>query len=140
LTMSGFSNDQPTRTISIPLGGGGPRLPRDPGDQPGGLHPVNADASQVEEVLMDLAVNAGDAMPEGGTLRVETRNVTLDTESRRSRPELTPGNPMLAADRGGKKPDTRINRCTLPFPAGQPPAPRMARSTPSCGSTGRRNR
>jgi PAS domain S-box-containing protein len=65
----------------------------------GHLHLVNADTSQVGQILMNLAVNARDAMPEGGTLTIETSNVILDEDDRRSQPELSPGKYVLLAVR-----------------------------------------
>jgi CheY-like chemotaxis protein len=45
------------------------------------LGSINADATQVEQVIMNLAVNARDAMPEGGELIIETRNIDMDEKS-----------------------------------------------------------
>lgn len=55
------------------------------------LGQVKADPGQIEQVLMNLAVNARDAMPQGGTLTLETQSVSLDEAFCRSRAELTPG-------------------------------------------------
>ena len=58
---------------------------------------VKADPSQVEQVLLNLAVNARDAMPEGGKLTIETQNVELDEAFANQYPGMTPGSHVMLA-------------------------------------------
>jgi two-component system cell cycle sensor histidine kinase/response regulator CckA len=52
---------------------------------------VQADPGLLHQILMDLAVNARDAMPNGGTLRIETEDVDLQESFAEQYPEVTPG-------------------------------------------------
>jgi PAS domain S-box-containing protein len=62
-----------------------------------GLKTVKADAGQIEQVIMNLAMNAADAMPNGGKLTLETANVTLDQEYVSRFPELKAGDYVMLA-------------------------------------------
>jgi PAS domain S-box-containing protein len=81
------------------------------------LWPVSMDPSQVDQALVNLAINARDSMPGGGRLSVETRNVQVDLALCRRLPEARPGPYVMlsVADNGsGMDAETR-ERAFEPF-------------------------
>ena len=84
---------------------------------PPDLWTVSADATQVHQVLMNLCVNARDAMPQGGELTVRAQNVTLDDAYARLHLEARPGRFVMVtvADTGhGMTPEV-VSRIFEPF-------------------------
>jgi two-component system cell cycle sensor histidine kinase/response regulator CckA len=63
------------------------------------LGAVKADPSHMEQVVMNLAINALDAMPEGGVLIIETANVQLTPDDVRRHPDISPGSYVMLAVR-----------------------------------------
>jgi PAS domain S-box-containing protein len=82
-----------------------------------GLWPVEVDAHQLGAALLNLAVNARDAMPNGGKLTIETSNALLDQDYCRANPEVIPGQYVMVAvsDNGTGMTKDVVDRAFEPF-------------------------
>lgn len=78
---------------------------------------ISADSTQIQQVLMNLCVNARDAMPDGGTLSVAVGNATIDETAARSNPESEIGEYVVinVADTGHGMPPNVVTRIFDPF-------------------------
>lgn len=81
------------------------------------LPAIRADKRQLEQVLMNLVVNARDAMPEGGEVRIETDTIVLSQALKRDRATLPAGRyvTVVVTDKGVGIPPDRINKVFEPF-------------------------
>ena len=82
-----------------------------------GLWEAFADPSQVEDAILNLAVNARDAMPNGGALVIETLNAVLDENYAAQNVEVTPGEYVAVSitDSGSGMPPEVLERAFEPF-------------------------
>ncbi len=82
-----------------------------------GLWPISADPTQIHQVFLNLAVNARDAMPNGGTFTISAINVAVDRQYARMHPGMPEGNFVLitVTDTGTGIPPKIIDRIFEPF-------------------------
>jgi len=82
-----------------------------------GLPPIHADPGMIEQILINLAVNARDAMPEGGTLTINAEAVEIGPKINRENPDVRPGRfvCLSVSDTGCGIPPEILPRIFEPF-------------------------
>ncbi len=82
-----------------------------------GVAPVRADPSQLLQVILNMVVNARDAMPDGGTIRIETANTTLDESYVSGHPGMSSGPHVMisVADNGPGMDTETLSHVFEPF-------------------------
>jgi signal transduction histidine kinase len=82
-----------------------------------GLWTVEADANELEAAILNLAVNARDAMPEGGRLTIETRNAHIDETYAKGQAEVIPGQYVMISvtDTGAGMDASTLQQAFEPF-------------------------
>ena len=82
-----------------------------------GMRNIKADVSRLEQVIVNLVVNARDAMPGGGQLMIETVNLSLNQKSYATHPNLAPGNYVVleVSDTGCGMPPKVLEHLFEPF-------------------------
>ncbi|MEK7721366.1 MAG: ATP-binding protein, partial [Elusimicrobiota bacterium] len=78
---------------------------------------IKVDFSQIEQVILNLVINAKDAMPGGGALTISTKNITVNEKKRKELPELKAGEYVLISisDTGVGMPPEIVERLFEPF-------------------------
>ncbi len=82
-----------------------------------GLWPALTDANQLESALLNLAINSRDAMPEGGTLRIGTMNISFDLRDARQLRAMVPGDyvALVVSDSGTGMAPEIVGKAFEPF-------------------------
>ncbi|MGC8657639.1 MAG: ATP-binding protein [Desulfomonilaceae bacterium] len=82
-----------------------------------GLSCIEADPGQIDQVLINLAINSREAMPDGGTLELRTRNLYLDEDCCKTNPTMKPGNYVMLSvcDTGRGMGEETLTRVFEPF-------------------------